>query len=122
MLFDPVHILSPQAIIHSNIVFHGHLRFTNGRFRRLSVNFFYLFFPQIYLKLYLYLDHWPRSTNQVAQRFCFSRGSTQSVGFFFRQIRPFVARLGCLENMSENCYLGVSFVVDTNDVIFTEHR
>ena len=85
MFFDPVHILSPQAIIHSNIIFHGHLKSIDGRFRRIR-HFFSI--PQIHLKLYLDLDHWPRNTNQTAQRFCLSRGPTQSVGISYRQIRP----------------------------------
>ena len=41
MLFDPVHILPSQAIIHSNIKFHGHLRSTVGPFRRFSVSFLF---------------------------------------------------------------------------------
>ena len=52
MLLDLVHIPPPQAITHSNILSHAHLRSTDGRSRRFCVNLFYLFFPQIYLKLF----------------------------------------------------------------------
>lgn len=45
MLFNPVHIPPPNAIIHSNIISHGHLRSIDGRSRRFSVKIFLFILP-----------------------------------------------------------------------------